>query len=129
MFVKYNANPIANRAIDCTVRAICTVMNQSWEKTYIGLFLQGFLMYDMPSSNNVWMAYLLNNGFKRKVVFENFTCKDNCYTVRDFCADHPRGEYLISVDEHVIAAVDGNYYDTFDSGDCLPLYYFEREYE
>lgn len=127
MFIPYNANPIDNRGIDCTVRAICTVLDQDWVETYVGLVVQGLTMYDMPSSNKVWMAYLRSKGYKRTPIWTNFTCDYDCYTVRDFCYDHPYGKYLLSVDGHVIAVIDGNYYDTFDSGGEIVSYYFRKE--
>lgn len=126
MFIQYNANPVDNNVIDCTVRAICTLLDQDWVDTYIGLFIQGLKMYDMPSSNKVWKAYLREKGFIRKPILENLTCDYDCYTVRDFCYDHPYGRYLLSVDGHVVVVIDGNYYDTWDSGNEVVLYYFAR---
>ncbi len=66
MFERYNPNPQGRVVGDCTVRAISKALGQSWEQTYIGLCLQGFLMGDMPSSNAVWGAYLRSKGFRRE---------------------------------------------------------------
>lgn len=123
MWVKYNANPIGKRVGDCTVRAISKALNQSWEKTYVGLFVQGFMMYNMPSANAVWGAYLKRNGFTRHIVPEDLP---DIYTVSNFCRDNPKGVYVLAPSEHVIAVVDGDYYDTWDSGDEIPVYYWKR---
>ncbi len=56
--------------------------------------LQGFLVYQMPSTNEVWSLYLCNNGYRRRAVRN--TCPD-CYTVNDFCQDFPRGRYLLAL--------------------------------
>jgi hypothetical protein len=77
----------------------------------------------MPSSNHVWGQYLKEQGYRRKVLPEE--CP-SCYTVKDFCGEYPHGRYLLATGSHVVAVVDGDYYDTWDSGDENPVYYFER---
>ena len=57
-FVSYNANPDGNRVGDCTIRAISAFLGKSWEETYIGIALTGFIMRDMPSADSVWGSYL-----------------------------------------------------------------------
>ncbi len=85
-------------------------------------------MSDMPSANRVWMAYLKKIGFKKYLIPD--TCPD-CYTVQDFCIDHPVGIYVLWVDGqqngHVVCVVDGNYYDTWDSGYEFPIFYWRKE--
>ena len=44
-----------------------------------------------------------------------------------FCEDHPYGIYIVGTGTHAIACVDGNYYDTWDSGDESPLFYWKKE--
>ena len=48
------------------------------------------------------------------------------YTVEDFCIDHPHGVYVLGCDGHVLTVVDGLYYDSWDSGGEVPIYYWER---
>lgn len=120
-FVMYNANPVNNLVIDCPVRAISKVTGQDWDTCYIGIAVEGFVKKNMPNSDSVWGSYLRQLGFVREVI-PNF-CPD-CYTVRDFCHDHPKGEYLLSTNGHTVAVVDGDYYDTWDSGDAVPIYYW-----
>ena len=43
MFIYYNPNPEGRSTGDCVIRAISKVMDQSWERTYIGVCLQGML--------------------------------------------------------------------------------------
>lgn len=124
MYRNYNANPEAKRTGDCTVRAISKVLNKSWDEVYAGLCVYGFKYYDMPSSNLVWGAYLTDNGFERHIVPNK--CPE-CYTVREFAEDHKRGAYLVALSGHVVAVVDGDYYDTWDSGYEVPLYYWRRK--
>lgn len=39
---------------------------------------------------------------------------------------NPEGKYLLFVGGHVVAAINGNYYDTWDSGDRTIIYYFAK---
>lgn len=124
-FVEYNPNPIKGKRVgDCTVRAITKAMNSTWEQVYAGLTAYGFMCRDMPSANNVWGRYLRQNGFKRYLVDD----KDmEIYTVEDFCIDHPKGTYILAIDGHVVCVEDGYYYDSWDSGDEIPIYYWVKE--
>lgn len=122
-YSRHNANPAGNRVGDCTVRAIARAIGQDWESTYVGLALQGYKMHDMPSANHVWGAYLRSLGFDRHIL--PATCPD-CYTVADFAADHPTGTYILAISGHVVCVEDGTWYDTWDSGGEIPLYYWER---
>lgn len=112
-FSYFNPNPAGQKVGDCTVRAIAKATGKSWDEVYIGLCLQGLIMGDLPSANSVWSAYLRQQGFTRNVIPN--TCPD-CYTVADFCADHPRGVYVLALSSHVVCVEDGTYFDTWDSG-------------
>ena len=126
MFVSYNANPTGKHIGDCTVRAISKALDQSWDITYLSLCLYGYMFCDMPSANHVWGSYLKSRGFARHVIP---SCCPDCYTVRDFCEDHPNGTYILAIDGHVVTVCEGCYYDTWDSGDQVPLYFWERKEE
>lgn len=123
-FIPYNANPINNLVIDCPVRAISKVTGQDWDTSYIGLAVEGFERKNMPNSDVVWGSYLRRLGFRREAI-PNF-CPE-CYTVRDFCKDNPKGSFLLATNGHTVAVVNGDYYDTWDSGDEVPAYYWSKE--
>lgn len=123
MWIEYNNNPFGRRVGDCVIRAISKALNKQWEEVYIDLCVQGFMMGDLVSSNSVWSAYLKHKGFKRCTIDG---CPD-CYTVEDFCADHPTGIYIIGTGSHAVAVVDGNAFDAWNSLSEIPVYYFEKE--
>ena len=125
-YQSYNPNPIEKRVGDCTVRAISKATGQDWETTFVGLIAKAFEMCDMPSADHVWGAYLRSKGFRRYIIPD--TCPD-CYTVADFCHDHPEGTYLLAIHGHVVTVCDGQYYDSWNSGNEVPLYYWQREEE
>ena len=123
-YINYNPNPRRKLVGDCVIRAISKTLNKEWEDTYLEIVMKGYMMYDMPSSNDVWGTYLHENGFKRYVIPD--TCPD-CYTVNQFCLDNPDLTGILATGTHVIAVCDGNYFDTWDSGDEIPIYYWRKE--
>lgn len=118
-----NPNPCGARVGDCVVRAIAIATGDTWEKTYMQLANEGYMMCDMPSSNAVWAHYLKKKGFRRGLVSDACLA---CYTVRDFCSEYPHGTYVIGTGTHAVAVIDGDYYDSWDSGDEMPVIYFKR---
>lgn len=123
MWRQYNPNPAGARVGDCVIRAICAATGKSWEDAYTGVTLDGYLMHDMPSANHVWGAYLRRNGFRRQLVCD--AC-DGC-TVAEFAAEHPHGIYIMAISGHVVTIVNGDWYDTWDSGSEIPIYYWTKE--
>lgn len=121
MYIQYNPNPEGKSIGDCVIRAITKATNQSWEDVYIGLCLEGFILKDMPSANSVWSSYLKHQGFHKNIIPD--TCP-NCYTVKNFTYDNPIGTFVLGTGDHVVTVVDGNYYDSWDSGMEVPIYYY-----
>jgi hypothetical protein len=123
MFKYFNPNPMNKRVGDCVIRAISKALDWEWNDTYTALCLQGYVMSDLPSSNQIWGAFLRKQGFIRQVIPNE--CPD-CYTVEDFCKDHPTGIYVLGTGSHAVAVVDGFYYDAWESGREQPIYYYEK---
>ena len=125
MYSYYNPNPVKNKRVgDCVIRALSKATNQSWEETYIELCLLGYIMGDLPSSNKVWDTYLKTQGFTRHIV--SAECLD-CYTINDFCKEYPQGVYVIGTGSHAVCVIDGTIYDTWQSGDETPIYFYRKE--
>lgn len=123
-FILYNANPFRNNTIDCVVRAISLAEGKDWDSIYMELTLKGFELKAPFEVNYVWGAYLRARGYSREIIPN--TCPD-CYTVADFANDHPKGTYILVAHSHIVAVKDGNYYDTGDSGNEVPIYYWTKE--
>lgn len=124
MYVEYNPNPDRKLVDDCVIRAICKITNKDWEQVYTELMVEGLEVHDWPMKNYVWGRYLSNNDFTKHLLPD--TCPF-CYTTKHFCNDHPIGSYILATGTHVIAVVNGDYYDTWDSGDEVPVYYWKRK--
>lgn len=124
MFVEMNNNPHKKTVGDCVIRAISAAEGRTWDDIFLDLMLKSFEMKDIPSANNVWGAYLKDLGYSRYIIPN--TCPD-CYTVRDFANDNPVGRYILATGTHTVAVRNGDYLDTWDSGDETVIYYFEKE--
>lgn len=121
MWVRCNLNPEHKNVGDCVVRAIAMATNRRWVDVYDDLCAMGRYDYDMPSSNSVWGHYLYHLGF------EPFILPDQCprcITVKEFTRNYPRGTYIIGTGSHAIAIIDGDYYDSWDSGMEIPSYFW-----
>lgn len=120
----YNPNPTGRRVGDCSIRALSTALGISWEEAYALASNAGFLMGDMPSSDSVWGAVLRQAGFSRHAVPNS--CPD-CYSIGKFAEDHPRGVYVVGTGRHVATVVDGDVFDSWNSLDEIPVYYWTKE--
>lgn len=124
MWIKWNNNPTARNVGDCAVRAVSKALGIDWEEAYAKIAANGFAMGDMPSSDSVWGAVLRQNGFYRFIIPNS--CPD-CYTAKDFCADNPEGTFVLGFGGHVATVVDGNIYDSWNSEDEVPVYFWCRK--
>lgn len=91
---------------------------------YWDLAITGAELGDAPVANAVWAAYLKENGFERYVIPD--TCPD-CYTVRDFAEDHTTGTYILGTGSHAVTVSNGNYFDAWDSGNEIPVFFWRRK--
>lgn len=124
MWKQYNPNPAGRSVGDCSVRAVAKALDTDWETAYAKIAAAGFNMGDMPSSNSVWGAVLRQNGFYRENIPNE--CPD-CYTAENFSVDHPRGIYVLGFGNHVATVVDGVLYDSWNSSQEVPQYFWYRK--
>ena len=124
MYKFYNPNPMCKRVGDCVIRAVSKALDMGWEETYLDLSIQGYMMGDLLSSNAVWGNYLKNKGYCREVISNE--CPD-CYTISDFCKEHPHGTFIVGTGTHAVAVISGNIYDAWDSSMEQPIYYYVKK--
>lgn len=122
-YVYLNVNPDKNKTTDCVIRAVSFALDQPWEMTFTHIAVECLIHHDMPEANYIWAGYLKSKGYKRRLIPD--TCP-NCYTVRDFCLDYPHGTYILGTGSHAVAVRDGDYYDIWDCGDEIPIYYWMK---
>lgn len=124
MWRKFNNNPIGKTVGDCAVRAVSVAFGVDWEQAYDLITDAGYAMGDMPSSDSVWGAVLRQHGFYRSAIPNS--CPD-CYTAEDFATDNPYGTFVLGFGGHVAAVKDGVIYDSWDSRNEIPQYYWYRK--
>ena len=122
MWIRYNPNPCGRSVSDCAVRAIAKALKIDWEEAYLILCKAGFQMCDLPNADATWGAVLRKEGFERHNLPND--CP-NCYTIKDFCMDYPVGVFVLGTGNHAVTVVNGDYYDAWNSGDEIPIYYWE----
>lgn len=120
---KWNPNPLGLNVGDCTIRSICAVTGQSWYAVHDQLCALSRDMGDMPSADRVWWELLRRYDFTRRRMIDR--CPE-CYTIADFAFDHPHGVYVLGPREHAVAVIEGDWWDSWDSGGTVPTYYFRR---
>ena len=121
MWIRCNPNPLGKQTSDCVVRAIAIATEQSWKRTYKELCELGEIEAEMPNANSVWGLYLKEHGAGQFLLPES--CP-TCITVRAFCERYPEGVYVIGTGHHAICVIDGDYYDSWDSGSETPSYFW-----
>lgn len=124
MWKYFNPNPTGKNVGDCAVRAVAAALDMDWETAYCEISSEGYFQCDMPSSNAVWGNVLKKSGFSRRSIPDY--CPD-CYTAEDFCRDFPLGVYVLGFGNHVATVKNGVLYDSWDSSQEIPQYYWKRK--
>ena len=122
MWIHCNPNPRYKEVPDCVVRAIAIALNMKWLDVYDDLCSLGREEFNMPSADAVWGKYLYRLGFKPFLLPEKCPA---CTTIELFCVMYPRGTYIIGTGSHAVAIIDGNYYDSWDSGNEIPSFFWK----
>ena len=122
MYEFYNPNPKKKNTGDCAVRALSKALCTDWENAKILLDVYSLEEAEIETADVVWGKILYTHGFRDyKLPF----CEDVC-DLESFCRKHPKGTYVVKLSGHVVCVVDGVYYDSWDSGGEIPLYYWAR---
>lgn len=121
MWVRCNPNPLGRNTGDCVIRAVAIATDQSWRETYRDLCRLGEIQGDLPNSNAVWGMYLKEKGARQFLLPE--TCPE-CVTVRAFCDRYPEGVYVLGTGDHAVTCIDGDWYDSYDSGSAVPVIFW-----
>lgn len=122
----YNANPKNRAGGDCVIRAICTALNQSWEKTVRELTEVGIKHGYVLNDKKTYEKYLESKGWvkhkqPKKTDGTKFTGKEFCRRIS------PDEKYIAHIGgHHIVAIINGKVYDIWDSTDgCIGNYWTE----
>ena len=114
-----NKKDIKDEYGDCVIRALTRVTGKEWHAVFDELVPIAREMQCMPNGKPCYEKYLEKNGFKYQGISNKKGTKRP--TVDRFTKDNAKGVYILRVAHHLVASVDGMYYDTWDSG-YKPLY-------
>lgn len=109
---------------DCVIRSFTKVTGKEWETVFDELVPIARELQCMPNSKASYTRYLTENGFTYHGISNAKGTKRP--TVDRFAKDHPTGVYVLVVANHLVAVVDGIYYDTWDSGHKSLYGYWEK---
>lgn len=128
VYYQPNKKDIKDETGDCQVRALSKALGLSWVEAFditipICRELQTYTIFDGNHKKTVEAMNTL--GFKYTGVSTKAGTKRP--TVDSFAKEHPSGTYIVKVSHHVVAVIDGKYYDTWDSGYKSLYGYYEKE--
>jgi hypothetical protein len=130
-FVFYNPNPKQKfhkdgtpykwKYGDCAIRAIARLCDLNWDGAFdlaVGYCRDNHMVCSDPYLIDVMMKDLgyAKTGYKTRERMK----------VKDFCKAHTHGRYMCNVAGHVVAVVNGKYYDAWDSGEMYVTSYYEK---
>lgn len=125
MWIKANPNPMGKEVPDCVIRAISIALNQPWLQTFDELCSVARMDFNMPSADSVWGHLLYLKGFEPFVL--PYTCP-RCITIDQFTKEFPEGIYIIGTGSHAVAVIQGDYYDSWDSGSEIVTFFWRISY-
>lgn len=127
VYYQPNSKDLKDKYGDCQVRALSKALGISWLEAFdmtIPICREAQTYTIFGGSCDVGKGNLAKLGFEYHGVSNKRGTKRP--TVDSFTKAHPTGSYILKVAHHVVACVDGKYYDTWDSGDCCLYGYYER---
>lgn len=104
---------------DCGIRAVAKALNCTWEESLTKLYQEALKIKDAPGSRETISKVLEANGFKWVPICPKRGEKRPI--VANFAKENNEKIYVFNVSSHIVTAVNGKYYDIWDSGD-KPLY-------
>jgi len=124
MYEYYNPNPFQRNTGDCTQRALAKALGIDWDMASVILADKAIKMGYTADDKHVFSAVLKENGFDRFAIPN--TCPD-CYTADVFCREFFKGTYVLGFGNHVATVIDGVLYDTWDSRNEVPHFYWQKK--
>lgn len=122
-----NKKDLKDKVGDCQIRALSKALSLTWLETFdlITPICREQQVMDIFSCDlSKTKDALADLGFTYHGISNKRGSKRP--TVDSFAKDHKTGTYLASVAHHVVAVVDGKYFDTWDSGHCCLYGYYEK---
>ena len=112
-----NDKDIKDKMGDCQIRALSKALNLTWLQTFD---LITPMCREVQAPDIFCCDLKTTKELMSRIGFEytGISNKNGSHrpTVEEFTKAHPTGRYVCTIVHHVVAAVDGKYYDTWDCG-------------
>ena len=122
-----NKKDLKDKYGDCVIRSFVKTTGKDWLEVFDELMKIARNEQAIPNGKLCYEIFLKENGFKYTGVSNKKGSKRP--TVLSFTQGHTEGVYVLIVANHIVASVDGVYYDTWDSGQCSMYGYWEKQIE
>ena len=122
-----NKKDLKDKYGDCVIRALTKVLNMEWMEVFEDMIPFCREYQALHNNQIVYTEYLKSKGFKYVGISNKKGSKRP--TPKTFAKAHKIGTYFVTVANHVVAIVDGIYYDTWDSGEKSMYGYWEKTKE
>lgn len=111
---------------DCVVRCLTKVMNKSWLEVFDELVIYAREIQCMPNDKLCYEKYLREHGFTYTGISNKKGSKRPM--VYEFAHDNKHSTCVLVLANHLVACVDGIFYDTWEcSHKCLYGYWSKVE--
>ena len=121
MYRYYNPHPKGLLTDDCVKRAIVVVTGKSYEAVQRELNAYKKISGAETFNSAKNLCYVEDRLGAEKIIPEE------SLTAETFCREYPRGRYILAMEEHWSACVDGVIYDVWDcSGNLVNAVYVFR---
>lgn len=121
-YIKFESQK--KNADDCAIRAIMKLTNRDWVTCYDELCDIGRKKKRMPNEWKVIEYWLKNNGYVKRS-FGKMSKGQHRLTVNEFVKKYNNGHFLLNLRGHVVASINGFYFDSWNCGYCKVLTYYE----
>lgn len=118
-----NKKDIKDNYGDCVIRAITKVLEMDWLQVFDEITPISRELQAPHNCKPCYEAYFKQKGFTYHGISNKKGSKRP--TVNSFTNEHKQGSYILVVASHLVASVDGFYYDIWDSGECCLYGYWE----
>jgi len=112
-----NNKDIKDKVGDCQIRALSKCMGLSWLETFdlVTPICREYQIMDIFSCDLEKTKEAMSRlGFKYTGISNKKGSKRP--TVEEFTKNHKSGNYILTLSHHVVASVNGKFYDTWDCG-------------
>lgn len=122
-----NKKDVKDKYGDCTIRALTKALGVSWLEAF-DITIPFCREYQTPNIFNLPCKEEKEIMQRLGFAYTGVTNKKGSRrpTVAEFARQHKKGRYILNVANHEVAVVDGDYFDTWDSGTCSLYGYYTK---